>query len=96
MKPVEGGETPQTVGLVEGNLLYPIFLGIQFDHQKDRPVIETGWNGGHDDHIQVGDLQNSAMRKAAAPRTGGERMARCLLRRGALPLYLCHTRPWQA
>ena len=48
---------PSDISGVKRHVLGVEFLGVQFDHEQQRHVVETGRDGRHPDHVEIADLE---------------------------------------
>src|SRR5439155_16038203 len=56
-EPIALGDAPERSLLDEQNAAAAVFGGIEFHHYQNAEVIKDGRDGGHPDHLQIGDLE---------------------------------------
>ena len=57
MEPVVLREIPDAVDLVEHDVAHTVLARVDLDHQEQRQVIQQRRHDGHQQHVEVGDLQ---------------------------------------
>ena len=70
MEPVLLGQR-QHIDLCDGHVLQAEPPGIALDHEEDRRIIENGGDGGHDQYLEVRDLEDLRDQKRGGAENGG-------------------------